>query len=142
MDVDFSGKTSLTSESGVLCLYCCCPTCLEILYSLTPKILIHKWGSNRSLWIVEDAHDVVASVSVDVLAVVRRMNVCGGFNNSLDDKLRDGNSERFEWLEIITCHCQTSGNKSLLPVECKCHTISDSTITNKQMLSEYSSPFE
>lgn len=131
MDVEILSKTSLSSESGVLCLYRCCPTCLDTLRSLTQKILIHKWGSNRSLWTAEDVHDIVASVSVDLLAAVRRMNVSGGSSNLLDDKMRDGNNERFEWPETITCHCKTSGNKSLLPVECRCHTISESTPTKE-----------
>ncbi|CAB4307827.1 unnamed protein product [Prunus armeniaca] len=92
-DVEILSKTSLSSESGVLCLYRCCPTCLDTLRSLTQKILIHKWGSNRSLWTAEDVHDIVASVSVDLLAAIRRMNVSGGSSNLLDDKMRDGNNE-------------------------------------------------
>lgn len=52
-------------------------------------------------------------------------------SNLLDDKMRDGNNERFEWPETITCHCKTSGNKSLLLVECRRHTISESTPTKE-----------
>ncbi|KAM1646291.1 hypothetical protein ACFXTN_007339 [Malus domestica] len=128
--VDTSNKIFLPTKSGVLCLYRCCPTCLDTLRSLTHKLLIHKWGSNKSQWTIEDAHDIVASASVDLLSAIRRIVGSGGFSNSPDNKMRDRNSEEFKWPEAVTCHCKNSGTKSLLPVECKCHTISEDTSLN------------
>lgn len=126
VDVNFSPKTSLSTKSGFVCVYHCCSECLDTLHSMTQKILIEDWRSNGSQWTVEDVHDVVASLSVDLLSAVRRIHVSGGFSKSFDDKRRDRNNEIFDWPESGTCDCNISRNKILSPAECRCHTSSES----------------
>ncbi|KAK9907858.1 hypothetical protein M0R45_000045 [Rubus argutus] len=126
VDVNFSPKTSLSTKSGFVCVYQCCSECLDTLHSMTQKILIEDWRSNGSQWTVEDVHDIVASLSVDLLSAVRRIHVSGGFSKSFDDKRRRRNNEIFDWPESGACDCNISRNKILSPAECRCHTSSES----------------
>ncbi|XP_050369450.1 uncharacterized protein LOC126787623 [Argentina anserina] len=126
VDVNFSPKSSPSTNSGFVCGYHCCSECLDTLHSLTKKILIEKWRSNGSQWTVEDVHDIVASLSVDLLSAVGKIQVSGGFSNSCDKKRRHRNTETSELPESGTCHCNISGNKILSPVECICHPSKES----------------
>lgn len=36
------------------------------------KILVRVWGSNRSHWTIEDVHDSVSTLSVDLISAVRK----------------------------------------------------------------------
>lgn len=118
-----SSNTSISTESAV-CFYQCCPECLDNLHSLTQKILIHEWGLNRSHWTVEDVHDIVASLSVDLLSLVKKNYFTEDFSNSFDGKLKD--RKCIECPEMINCHCKSSGDGVLVPVECSCHSRSQS----------------
>ncbi|KAM5586143.1 hypothetical protein ABKV19_005176 [Rosa sericea] len=126
VDVNFPPKISSSTKSEFVCVYHCCSECLDTLHSLTQKILIEEWRSNGSQWTVEDVHDIVASLSVDLLSAVRRIHVSGGFSNSFDDKRRHRNTETYEWPESGTCDCNISENKILSPAECRCHTSRES----------------
>lgn len=118
-----SSNTSISTESAV-CFYQCCPGCLYNIHSLTQKILVHEWGLNRSHWTVEDVHDVVASLSVDLLSVVKKNCVTEDFSNSFDGKLKD--RKCVECPEMRKCHCKSSGDGVLVPAECSCHSGSES----------------
>ncbi|KAI5405200.1 hypothetical protein KIW84_052105, partial [Lathyrus oleraceus] len=67
-----SSKDSGADESEVVCLCQCCPHCLRSLYHLMRKILVRVWGSNRSHWTIEDVHDAVSTLSVDLISAVRK----------------------------------------------------------------------
>lgn len=123
VDVDLcSSKTlSLSEYSGVMCSYHVCFECLSTLHNLMQKILLHILGLNGSKWTVEDVHDVVASLSVDLLSLVRK--VTSSSHNAFNENLRQGNPEKFsEYPELVTCHCQSSGNSLVAPMECSCHS--------------------
>lgn len=119
VDVNLSPEISPSTKSGFVCIYHCCSECLDTLHGLTQKILIKEWQSNGNQWTVEDVHDIVASLSVDLHSAVRRIHVSGGFSNSFDDNRRHINIS--EWPESGTCDCKISGNKFLSPAECRCH---------------------
>ncbi|XP_031283592.1 uncharacterized protein LOC116142304 isoform X1 [Pistacia vera] len=122
-DVDLcSSKTpSLSEYSGVTCSYHVCIECLSTLHDLMQKILLHTLGLNESKWTVEDVHDVVASLSVDLLSLVRK--VTSSSHNAFNENLRQGNPEKFsEYPELVTCHCESTGNSLVAPMECSCHS--------------------
>nr|XP_011462057.1 PREDICTED: uncharacterized protein LOC105350813 [Fragaria vesca subsp. vesca] len=124
VDVNLSPEISPSTKSGFVCIYHCCSECLDTLHGLTQKILIEEWQSNGNPWTVEDVHDIVASLSVDLHSAVRRIHVSGGFSNSFDDNRRHRNIS--VWPGSGTCDCKISGNKILSPAECRCHTSRES----------------
>ncbi|XP_050216857.1 uncharacterized protein LOC126667814 [Mercurialis annua] len=109
--------TSHCADSGVVCSYICCSGCLSILQRIIQKILVHKWELNNSYWTADDVHDVVSSLSMDLLSAVRKVDVGG---NSYNENLRYGNPELFsEFTELQSCHCQSSDSAT----ECSCHSL-------------------
>lgn len=123
VDVNFSSKTT---KPSVVCLYRCCSECLNTLHGLTQKILIHEWRSSKRRWTVEDVHDIVASLSMDLISAIRRVYITGDSSNPVVEDLRHSN---FECSEIKTCHCKKLGNGIVAPLECSCHSISHSLTT-------------
>ncbi|XP_062094452.1 uncharacterized protein LOC133800497 [Humulus lupulus] len=106
-DDDFPSRKA--TKSGDLCLYRCCSECINALSSLTKKLLIHEWKLYRSQWTAEDVHDVVASLSVDLLSAASSILVAGSRNPSNR--------------KLITCNCNDLGNESAVPPsECSCHS--------------------
>ncbi|KAF3442464.1 hypothetical protein FNV43_RR16380 [Rhamnella rubrinervis] len=123
VDVNSSSKTV---KPSVVCLYRCCSECLNTLHSLTQKILIHEWRSSKRKWTVEDVHDIVASLSMDLISAVRRVYFTGNFSNPVVENLRHSN---FNCSELKTCDCKKLGNGIVAPLECSCHSISHSLTT-------------
>ncbi|KAL3733838.1 hypothetical protein ACJRO7_023224 [Eucalyptus globulus] len=60
------------ADSMAVCLYRCCSVCMGSLHDVMPEILIHEAGLNKNSWNVEDVHDVVASLSMDLVSAVRQ----------------------------------------------------------------------
>ncbi|KAJ9153551.1 hypothetical protein P3X46_026978 [Hevea brasiliensis] len=124
-------NTSHSADSGVVCSYICCSGCLCTLHGLIQKILVRYWGLNNSYWVAEDVHDIVSSLSVDLLSAVRKVDMAENINNSFDENLRCGNAERLsECPELRNCHCKSSGNSLALATECSCHSV-DGCLTAK-----------
>uniref|UniRef100_A0A5B6YIA8 PHD-type domain-containing protein n=1 Tax=Davidia involucrata TaxID=16924 RepID=A0A5B6YIA8_DAVIN len=115
-DINFSSnKTpSLSTDSGVVCFYRCCSQCLFNFHHLMQKILIYEWGLKGNDWTVEDVHDVVASLSVNLRSLVGRLCVAENSANSF--------AKLFEHQEMGTCQCKSSGNGLIMPMECSCHS--------------------
>lgn len=95
-NVDSSpGKnTCHSADSGVVCSYRCCSGCLLTLHGLIQKILVREWELNNNYWVVEDVHDNISSLSVDLLSAVRKVYVAENIKNSSDENLRYTNSGR------------------------------------------------
>ena len=74
VDVNISPvkTTNIAADSGIICLYRCCSEYLYTLHSLMQKILIREREVHGAYRTVEDVHDVVASLSVDLLSAVRK----------------------------------------------------------------------
>ncbi|RVW14055.1 hypothetical protein CK203_089275 [Vitis vinifera] len=112
--------TNIAADSGVICLYRCCAECLYTLHSLMQKILIREWEVNGTYWTVEDVHDVVASLSVDLLSAVRKNYAAESFGNLFDKKMRQENHGKLsECQEMSICQCKNSGNRDgvLVPID-------------------------
>lgn len=115
-------STLASVESGVECLYYCCSDCILALQSLIQKILAHEWRSRGGNWTVEDIHDVVESLSVNLLVALGKNNVSGKHGISIDDNANDeypGNLPVSP--EQKTCNCKRSENGLAVLAECCCH---------------------
>ncbi|CAN0891298.1 ATPase histone chaperone YTA7 [Linum grandiflorum] len=93
-------------DSGVVCLYHCCARCVEILCSSIKKIVDHELEPNMNQLAAEDVHDTFASLSVELLSSVRK----------LDARCEDDTST------LHNCKCKSSGEMSMTPVECSFHS--------------------
>lgn len=125
--VDVNLPSSKSTRPSVVCLYRCCSECLNALHGLTQKMLIDEWRSSKRKWTIEDVHDIVASLSMDLISVVKRVYVTGSFSNPVDENLR--HEKLFECPELKTCRCKELGNGIVAPLECSCHSISHSLTT-------------
>ena len=114
VDVNISPvKTmNIAADSGIICLYRCCSECLYTLHSLMQKILIREREVNRAYRTVEDVHDVVASLSVDLLSAVRKSYAAESSSNLFDKKMRQENLGKLsECHKMIACQCKNFGNR-------------------------------
>ncbi|KAK9209125.1 hypothetical protein WN944_001489 [Citrus x changshan-huyou] len=125
VDVDFSSRktTSLSTDSGIVCMYRCCTECVCTLHNLMKKILIHTLGLSGSDWTAEDVHNVVASLSVDLLSAVGKVYFAGCGGNDIEEDVRCEDPELSECPELSTCCCKSSGNCLDAPMECSCHSL-------------------
>ncbi|XP_020203639.1 uncharacterized protein LOC109789156 [Cajanus cajan] len=135
----FSSNGWVPAESGVICLYQCCPACLHSLHHLTMKILVGELGLNSDQWTVEDVHDVVASLSVDLISAVRKCFMAEDFidfSNKTSRHEKHGTS--LDCLNVKTCNPGNQG-KDVVPVECHSHSASQhATATKDTALNEES----
>ncbi|KAA8523943.1 hypothetical protein F0562_010366 [Nyssa sinensis] len=117
-DINFSSnQTSLSTDSRVVCLYRCCSECLFNLQHSMQKTLIYEWGLKGNDWTVEDVHDLVASLSVNLCSALGKLCIAENSANSL--------TKLFEYQQMGTCQCKTSGNRLIMPTECSCHSRSN-----------------
>ena len=93
VDVNISPvkTTNIAADSGIICLYRCCFECLYTLHSLMQKIIIREREVNGTYMTVEGVHDVVASLSVDLLSAVRKSYAAESSSNLFDKKMRQEN---------------------------------------------------
>ncbi|KAF5728288.1 hypothetical protein HS088_TW21G00433 [Tripterygium wilfordii] len=131
-----SHNTNASTESVVTCYYQCCSECLHILNGVMLKIFAHEWRSNGSNTTVEDVHDVVASLSVNLLSAVRKIDVDGISRSSFDKNLIQGNHQKISGIEeLCACQCKSPGNGLSIPMECSCHT-GDGCVNSRQNASQ------
>lgn len=123
-----SSETALPTESVVTCFYRCCSDCLHTLLCLMEKVLLKEWKSNGSDLTVDDVHDTVALLSVDLLSTVVKLFAARYSSNKFDENLRNENprklSHRPEW---STCQCESSENSLVIPKECSCHSVGNTS---------------
>ncbi|KAK8368728.1 hypothetical protein V6Z12_A01G061500 [Gossypium hirsutum] len=123
-----SSETALPTESVVTCFYHCCSGCLHSLLFLMQKVLLKEWKSNGSYLTVDDVHDTVALLSVDLLSTVRKLFAARYSYNKFDENLRNENpgklSHRPEW---SICQCESSENSLVIPKECSCHSVGNTS---------------
>ncbi|KAG6756635.1 hypothetical protein NC652_028382 [Populus alba x Populus x berolinensis] len=126
-DIDVSlVETSCPPNSGIVCLYRCCSVCLNAVHDMIQKFLACKLALNKSNLTVEDVHDAVASLSVDLLSVIRKIDITEEISNSFKES-SDRNPERYDgFSELHSCQCKSSGDSSIVPTECGCHSVFES----------------
>jgi hypothetical protein len=90
------------------------------------KFLACKLALNKSNLTVEDVHDAVASLSVDLLSVIRKIDITEEISNSFKES-SDRNPERYDgFSELHSCQCKSSEDSSIVPTECGCHSVFES----------------
>ncbi|KAE9590609.1 hypothetical protein Lal_00023149 [Lupinus albus] len=115
-----SSEASDHAKSGVICLYQCCHGCISSLYHLTQKLLLREYRLNNSHWTVEDVHDAVASLSVDLISALRKCYLAEDLSDSSNKTSRHEKHGR-------TCNPLNQG-KDVVPAECFSHsTMQDAT---------------
>lgn len=124
--IDINASSSKGSgpaaESGVVCLYQCCPECVYSLYHLIHKLLVREWGLNRSHRTVEDVYDVVASLSVDLISAVRKCYMDEDFSDLSNKTSRhEKHGTPLDSLNLRTCNMVNQG-KDVVPGECVSHS--------------------
>ncbi|OMO74917.1 hypothetical protein CCACVL1_16399 [Corchorus capsularis] len=112
--------TALPTESGVTCSYRCCSNCLHTLLGLMQKVLLREWKLDGSHLTIDDVHDTVASLSVDLLSTVRRVYSAENLRHENHGKLPNHQ-------ERSTCRCKRSENSLVIPIECSCHSVGTSS---------------
>lgn len=138
IDIDASSsKDKGAAESGVVCLYQCCHQCICSLYHLTRKLLVRGWESNICHWTIEDVHDTVSSLSVDLISAVRNYYMAEDFTELSNKTSRHGkDGTPLECLNPIKCNTKNRG-KDVVLAECVSHSatqdesVSDDTVTNE-----------
>ncbi|CAL0310167.1 unnamed protein product [Lupinus luteus] len=124
-----SSEGSDHAESGVICLYQCCPHCISSLYHLTQKLLLREYRLNNSHWTVEDVHDAVASLSVDLISALRKCYLAEDLSDSSNKTSRHEKHGR-------TCN-PLNQDKGVVPAECVSHsTMQDATGGKDEALNE------
>lgn len=114
-------RSDISANSALVCSIRCCTGCLNILYGAAKNILLNEFRLKRNNWTVEDVHDVVVALSVDLLAAVRRAFLDGN-NTCIFGNRRMGGDDRLKSSDSRTCHCKSSKDMIFMPVECICHS--------------------
>ncbi|XAR68307.1 hypothetical protein NMG60_11003390 [Bertholletia excelsa] len=118
-----------SNGSGVVCLYHCCPKCIISLHGLMQKIVTCDWGLIRSDCMVEDVHDVITSLSVNLHSIVRKFFVDES-STILSDQKRNDTFRK----EMDECNCRGSEDRSMIPMECRCHSRTSASLNTEHGL--------
>lgn len=111
-----------SAYSGVICFYHCCSKCLYTLHSLMQKVLLHKWESRGNCSKLEDVHDIVTSLSVNLVYSLGKFSVTE--ENSLRENSGNGKcGKKFGRQDTEDSQDGNMRNKLLVPMECSCHDI-------------------
>lgn len=131
-----SSRMSTGSSDAVLvCMYCCCTQCLVNLYQLLLKLLNYEWRLKGSTATVEDFHDFVASLSVSLQSAVRKLFATDSSSDACDEKLKDSKYRKYsQCTEMCPSQLKGSGKRLVVPLECGCHSASESITTKARFL--------
>lgn len=113
-------RSGHSTNSALICSVQCCTGCLNVLYNMSKNILRNELESDQNDWTIEDVHDIVVALSVDLLAAVRRAFLDEKNGTLFDDRQMGGNG-RFKSLDSRTCDCKSSKDMVFKGVECICH---------------------
>ncbi|KAG5551283.1 hypothetical protein RHGRI_009638 [Rhododendron griersonianum] len=134
-NTDANFPPPICKDSGVVCFYRCCSKCLLKIHDMVRKILTHEWGSKESGLTVEDVHDVVSSVSVNLHLAVRKLCIAENLSALFDEKLRRKTiGKLFDDQETdAACECNGSEDGTMVQMECRCHSSSKNGVTSKRV---------
>jgi hypothetical protein len=93
-------------------------------------MLVRGWGSNRSHWTIEDVHDAVSTLSVDLISEVRKCYMVEDFTDLSNKTSRHEKHATFP----TTCNTENRG-KDVMPAECVSHLASQGTSVSKDTVS-------
>eukprot|EP01018_Ginkgo_biloba_P015729 Gb_11471 [translate_table: standard] len=104
-DIDPTGKivdSNNLSNFHMQCVYHCCAECIHTVHLMVKQFLINCWKAEGCCSSLEDIHDLVASCTVHVLAVMAQL---GGSDT---DEVKDlsGKQESMLLFDKKSCSCQ------------------------------------
>lgn len=124
----------ISKDSGIVCFYRCCSECILNIHDMVRKILTHEWGLQDSRLTVEDVHDAVSSLSVNLHVAVRKFCVAENSSALVDEKRRCHTiGKLFGDREMDACECQGSEDGTMVPKECRCHSSSKNGETSRRV---------
>ncbi|XP_057728382.1 uncharacterized protein LOC130944204 isoform X2 [Arachis stenosperma] len=126
-----SSKGHEHAEPAVVCMYQCCPRCLHSLYLAIRKLLTSELSVNHRT--VEDVHDAVSSLSVDLISAIRKCHIgdLNDFSNKTFKRERHGIT-----LNLRTCDPKNQ-DKDFVAAECVTHSTSqEATATKDEVVNE------
>ncbi|CAN6810720.1 unnamed protein product [Brassica oleracea] len=117
--VEITARISPLDDPSLVCFYRCCPQCVSILQDSMRKLVTRELTLGRSHITTEGIHDAVSSLSVELIAAVRKFISArnNGGTQEVEVEERDGNSEK------EACPCKSSpSNNFLASAECCSHS--------------------
>lgn len=118
------GKQAETASTGpvddlsLVCLYRCCSQCVSILQDSMHKLVTRELRLGRSYITTEGIHDAVSSLSVELIAAVRKFISAKNNGTTQEAKVE----EHEECPEKEACSCKSLPGNFLASVECCSHS--------------------
>lgn len=116
--VETPARTNPLDDPSLVCLYRCCPQCVSILQDSMRKLVTRELRLGSSHITTESIHDAVSSLSVELIAAVRKF--ISARNNGATQEVEV--EERDESSEKEACPCKRLPGNFLASAECCSHS--------------------
>ncbi|ESQ48465.1 hypothetical protein EUTSA_v100198800mg, partial [Eutrema salsugineum] len=116
--VDTTASTNPLDDPSFVCLYRCCSQCVSILQESMHKLVTRELRLGGSCITTEGIHDAVSSLSVELIAAVRKF-ISAKNNGTMQEAEVE---ERDECSEKEACSCKSLPGNFLASVECCGHS--------------------
>ncbi|CAL9220898.1 unnamed protein product [Arabidopsis halleri] len=116
--VETTARTNPLDDPSLVCLYLCCSQCVSILQDLMHKLVTRGLRLGRSSITTDGIHDAVSSLSVELIAAVRKFISAKNNGTMQEAKVEDHE----ECSEKEACSCKSISGNFLASVECCSHS--------------------
>lgn len=116
--VETTARTNPLDDPSLVCLYRCCSQCVSILQGSMHKLVTRKLRLGRSYITTDGIHDAVSSLSVELIAAVRKFISAKNNGTTQEAKTEDHDG----CLEKEACPCKSLSGNFLASVECCSHS--------------------
>ncbi|WZY83842.1 hypothetical protein YC2023_030226 [Brassica napus] len=113
--VETPATTTPLDDPSLVCFYRCCPQCVSILQDSMRKLVTRELRLGSSHIATEGIHDAVSSLSVELIAAVRKF-ISARATQEVEVEERDESSEK------EACPCKSSPSNFLASAECCSHS--------------------
>lgn len=113
-----TASTSPVDGPSLVCLYRCCSQCVSILQDSMHKLVTRELRLGRSSITTEGIHDAVSSLSVELIAAVRKF-ISSKNNGTTEEAKVEGHDE---CPKKEACSCKSLPGNFLASVECCSHS--------------------
>ncbi|EOA29712.1 hypothetical protein CARUB_v10012797mg [Capsella rubella] len=112
-----TASTNPLDDPSLVCLYRCCSQCVSILHDSMHKLVTRELRLGKSYITTESIHDAVSSLSVELIAAVRKFISAKNSGTTQEGKIddQDGCPEK------EACSCKHLSGNFLASVECCSH---------------------
>ncbi|XP_010465454.1 PREDICTED: uncharacterized protein LOC104745798 [Camelina sativa] len=116
--VEKTASTNPLDDPSLVCLYRCCSQCVSILQDSMHKLVTRELRVGRSYITTEGIHDAVSSLSVELIAAVRKFISPKNDGTTQEAKIEDHDG----CPEKEACSCKRLSGNFLASVECCSHS--------------------